>query len=126
MLSILNLSLQGRIQDLQSFEMLKFSFENVTKSSSPKIHWRSLYVRHFQFWKWWWWKSDQKSNQKSRSFMKFIFLFIQLLYAQEKNEKQPNIVFVLADYLSWADVNWNNKDSFLQYKLKLTFKWAEM
>jgi len=42
--------------------------------------------------------------------MKFIFIFIQLLYAQESNEKQPNIIFVVADDLGWADVNWNNKE----------------
>ena len=61
-------------------------------------------------------------TRNSCSFMKFIFLLIQLLYAQENNEKQPNIIFVLADDLGWADVNWNNKDSSPQYSLKLTFK----
>ena len=44
--------------------------------------------------------------------MKFILIFIQLLFAQENNEKQPNIIYVLADDLGWGDVNWNNKGSF--------------
>ena len=42
--------------------------------------------------------------------MKSIFIFLQLLYAQKSNEKQPNIIFVVADDLGWADVNWNNKE----------------
>ena len=50
-------------------------------------------------------------NPHLRLKMKFIFFFIQLLYAQESNEKQPNIIFVVADDLGWADVNWNNKES---------------
>ena len=44
--------------------------------------------------------------------MKFILIFIQLLSAQENTEKQPNIIYVLADDLGWGDVNWNNKKSF--------------
>ena len=44
--------------------------------------------------------------------MKFIFIFLQLLYAQENTEKQPNIIYVLADDLGWGDVNWNNKESY--------------
>ena len=44
--------------------------------------------------------------------MKFILIFIQLLSAQENTEKQPNIIYVLADDLGWGDVNWNNKESF--------------
>jgi len=51
------------------------------------------------------------SNPHLRLNMKFIFFFIRLLYAQESNEKQPNIIFVVADDLGWADVNWNNKES---------------
>ena len=50
-------------------------------------------------------------NPHLRLKMKFIFFFIRLLYAQESNEKQPNIIFVVADDLGWADVNWNNKES---------------
>ena len=42
--------------------------------------------------------------------MKFVIFFIQLLYAQENTEKQPNIIYVLADDLGWGDVNWNNKE----------------
>ena len=55
--------------------------------------------------------SELWPNPHLRLKMKFIFFFIQLLYAQESNEKQPNIIFVVADDLGWADVNWNNKES---------------
>ena len=43
--------------------------------------------------------------------MKIFTFFIQLLYAQKssESEKQPNIVYILADDLGWGDVNWNNK-----------------
>ena len=51
-----------------------------------------------------------------KAYMKFIFLFIQLLYAQGNTDIQPNIVFVQADDLGWADVNWNNKESLPQYR----------
>ena len=50
----------------------------------------------------------------SEAMMKFILIFIQLLFAQENNEKQPNIIYVLADDLGWGDVNWNNKGNFIK------------
>ena len=56
--------------------------------------------------------SNSGSDAIVKSQMKFIFIFLQLLYAQENTEKQPNIIYVLADDLGWGDVNWNNKESY--------------
>ena len=56
--------------------------------------------------------SNSGSDAIVKSQMKFILIFLQLLYAQENTEKQPNIIYVLADDLGWGDVNWNNKESY--------------
>ena len=72
---------------------------------------RSLILPRFEYFK----LCQKPSKSVSDGFeaiMKFILIFIQLLLAQENTEKQPNIIYVLADDLGWGDVNWNNKESF--------------
>ena len=73
------------------------------------------------------WYFSKLLNQLIATFerqMKLIFFFIQLLYAQESNEKQPNIIFVVADDLGWADVNWNNKEIAQILNLGINWPWS--
>ena len=39
----------------------------------------------------------------------FVFLIFLIAKSKAANIKPPNIVFILADDLGWADVSWNNE-----------------